>query len=315
MNTTDYDLVEAAIRYLAKHRKRQPELAELAAHIGLSQSHLHRLFSRWAGVTPKRFLEFLTVQHAKKLLDNSKSVLAAAHGSGLTGPGRLHDHFVTVEAVTPGEYRSRGAGLTIRFGTGESPFGPVFVAWTERGLCRVGFLVDGDIAAEKEALRRAWGRASLEGDESMSTALARSIFSAPYEAERRPPDRPCARDQLPTGRLARPAARTSRPGRHLRSSGRSPRQCAGGSGDRERGGQESDRLPHPVPPRDSARRGSSATTPGASPGNTACWRGRRVANPTAAPRRGTGPRRRAARATIPARTSSTPSEPPTPVLA
>ena len=186
MNTTDYDLVEAAIRYLAKHRKRQPELAELAAHIGLSQSHLHRLFSRWAGVTPKRFLEFLTVQHAKKLLDNSKSVLAAAHGSGLTGPSRLHDHFVTVEAVTPGEYRSRGAGLTIRFGTGESPFGPVFVAWTQRGLCRVGFLVDGDIAAEKEALRRAWGRASLEGDESMSTALARSVFSAPYEAERRP---------------------------------------------------------------------------------------------------------------------------------
>ena len=186
MNTNDYDRVEAAIRYLARHRERQPELAELAAHIGLSQSHLHRLFSRWAGVTPKRFLEFLTVQHAKKLLDNSESVLAAAHGSGLTGPGRLHDHFVTVEAVTPGEYRSRGAGLTIRFGTGESPFGPVFVAWTERGLCRVGFVADGDVTDEKEALRRVWERASFEGDETMSMALARSIFSAPYEAERCP---------------------------------------------------------------------------------------------------------------------------------
>ena len=93
MNTTDYDRIEAAIRYLASNRENQPELAELAAHVGLSQSHLHRLFSRWAGVTPKRFLEFLTVQYAKKLLDNSESVLAAAHGSGLTGPGRLHDHF------------------------------------------------------------------------------------------------------------------------------------------------------------------------------------------------------------------------------
>ena len=86
MNTTDYYRVEAAIRYLARHRKSQPELAELAAHIGLSQRHLHRLFSRWAGVTPKRFLEFLTVEHAKRLLDDSNSVLAAAHGSGLSGP-------------------------------------------------------------------------------------------------------------------------------------------------------------------------------------------------------------------------------------
>ena len=186
MNTTDYDRIEAAIRYLAKHRQRQPELAELAAHIGLSQSHLHRLFSRWAGVTPKRFLEFLTVQHAKKLLDSSESVLATAYGSGLSGPGRLHDHFVTVEAVTPGEYRSRGTGLTIRFGTGESPFGPVFVAWTERGVCRVGFVSDGDVSAEKEALRRVWERASLKVDELRATALARSIFSAPFEAESPP---------------------------------------------------------------------------------------------------------------------------------
>ena len=186
MNTTDYYRIEAAIRYLARHRKTQPELAELAAHIGLSQSHLHRLFSRWAGVTPKRFLEFLTVKHAKKLLDNSEPVLAAAHASGLSGPGRLHDHFVTVEAVTPGEYRSRGAGLTIRFGTGESPFGPVFVAWSERGVCRVGFVPDGDVSAEKDALCRAWGRASLEGDDAKATALARSIFSAPFEAESPP---------------------------------------------------------------------------------------------------------------------------------
>ena len=186
MNPTDYDRIEAAIRYLARHRRGQPELAELAAHVGLSRSHLHRLFSHWAGVTPKRFLEFLTVQHAKRLLDSSESVLATAYGSGLSSSGRLHDHFVTVEAVTPGEYRSRGAGLTIRFGAGDSPFGPVFVAWTRRGICRVGFVPNGDVSAEREALRRAWGRASLEDDASTASALARSIFSAPFEAERRP---------------------------------------------------------------------------------------------------------------------------------
>ena len=186
MNTADYDRIEAAIRYLDTNRKRQPDLAELAAHVGLSRSHLHRLFSRWAGVTPKRFLEFLTVQHAKKLLDNSETVLSAAYGSGLSGPGRLHDHFVTVEAVTPGEYRRGGAGLTIRFGTGESPFGPVFVAWTERGVCRVGFADAGGVAAEKEALRRTWRRAALEADNAQARALARTIFSAPFDPDAGP---------------------------------------------------------------------------------------------------------------------------------
>jgi len=204
MNTTGYDRIAAAIRYLTRHRKRQPELAELAAHIGLSQSHLHRLFSRWAGVTPKRFLEFLTVQHAKKLLDGSESVLATAHGSGLSGPGRLHDHFVTVEAVTPGEYRSRGAGLTIRFGTGESPFGPVFVAWTERGVCRVGFVADGGCFRREGGSPPGLGagvarRRRIEGDSTGAVHLLGALRS-----RESPADRPCARDQLSTGRLARP---------------------------------------------------------------------------------------------------------------
>lgn len=178
---TDYDRIESAIRYLDSHRKRQPELGELAAHIGLSPSHLHRLFSRWAGVTPKRFLEFLTVEHARKLLDSSESVLAAAYGSGLSGPGRLHDHFVTVEAVTPGEYRSGGAGLTIRYGTGESPFGPVFLAWTDRGLCRLGFASRQQAEAERETLRRTWRNASLKSDEPRADSLAQTIFESPFD--------------------------------------------------------------------------------------------------------------------------------------
>ena len=183
---TDYDRIEAAIRYIDSHRMRQPGLAELAAHVGLSPSHLHRLFSRWAGVTPKRFLEFLTVRHARELLDNDESVLSAAHGSGLSGPGRLHDHFVAVEAATPGEYRSRGAGMRIAFGTADSPFGPVFVAWTGRGLCRVSFAGARDVAAEKRALRRTWGRALLEVDESRADSIAEAIFSAPFDANAGP---------------------------------------------------------------------------------------------------------------------------------
>ena len=183
---TDYDRIESAIRYLDSHRARQPDLAELAAHVGLSPSHLHRLFSRWAGVTPKRFLEFLTVRHARKLLDNAESVLSAAYGSGLSGPGRLHDHFVAVEAATPGEYRNRGAGLRIGFGTVDSPFGPVFVAWTDRGVCRVSFAGARDVEAEKEALRRTWGRALLEADESRADSLARAIFSAPFDPDAGP---------------------------------------------------------------------------------------------------------------------------------
>lgn len=183
---TDYERIESAIRYLDNHRMRQPDLAELAAHVGLSPSHLHRLFSRWAGVTPKRFLEFLTVRHARRLLDDSESVLSAAWGSGLSGPGRLHDHFVAVEAATPGEYRTRGAGLRIGFGTAASPFGPVFVAWTERGVCRVSFAAARDVEAEQQALRRTWGRAVLEADESRAGALAESIFAAPFDPDAGP---------------------------------------------------------------------------------------------------------------------------------
>ncbi len=186
MNTTDYDRVESAIRYLDGHRARQPDLAELAGHIGLSPGHMHRLFSRWAGVTPKRFLEFLTVRHARRLLDNAESVLSAAYGSGLSGPGRLHDHFVAVEAATPGEYRSRGAGVRLGFGTADSPFGPVFVAWTARGVCRVSFAGARDVDAELNALRRAWGRALPERDEARANTLARAIFSAPFDPDAGP---------------------------------------------------------------------------------------------------------------------------------
>ena len=115
VGSADYELVAQAIRYLEEHAAAQPSLADVAGQLGVSQFHLQRVFTRWAGVSPKRFVQYLTLEHAKRLLDESRPVLDAAYEAGLSGPGRLHDLFVTVEAVTPGEYRA-SEGLTIRYG-------------------------------------------------------------------------------------------------------------------------------------------------------------------------------------------------------
>src|SRR5512134_788901 len=135
----DYLRIEQAIQYLENHYKDQPGLEEVAANIGLSEYHFQRLFTRWAGVSPKRFLQFLTKEGAKELLDQSENLLDTTHQVGLSSLGRLHDLFVTAEAVTPGEYKSRGAGVTIRYGLHASPFGKCLIAVTERGICHLGF--------------------------------------------------------------------------------------------------------------------------------------------------------------------------------
>ena len=120
MPTPDYVRVERAIRYLEANAHRQPSLAEVARHAGLSEFHFQRVFTRWAGVSPKRFLQFLTVDHARALLRDSRSVMDVAFETGLSGPGRLHDLVVSVDAVTPGELKSAGAGLTIQYGEHDS---------------------------------------------------------------------------------------------------------------------------------------------------------------------------------------------------
>ena len=131
----DYLRIEQAITYLEGHFKEQPSLEEVAANIGLSEFHFQRLFTRWAGVSPKRFLQFLTKEGAKDLLNKSENLLDTTHQVGLSSLGRLHDLFVTTEAVSPGEYKSRGEGVTIRYGLHASPFGKCRVAVTERGIC------------------------------------------------------------------------------------------------------------------------------------------------------------------------------------
>jgi AraC family transcriptional regulator of adaptative response/methylated-DNA-[protein]-cysteine methyltransferase len=175
----DYVRIENAIRYLDDNFRRQPSLKDIAEKSGLSESHFQRLFARWVGISPKRFIQFLTKEYAKKLLQDSRSVLDAAFDAGLSGPGRLHDLFVSCEAVTPGEYKTRGEGMTICYGIHPSPFGPCMIAATERGMCGLRFLQAGDEKAPLERLRSAWPNAAVVQNPRRTAPLAARAFSFP----------------------------------------------------------------------------------------------------------------------------------------
>ena len=171
----DYARVEQAIRYLEQNALRQPDLNEVAAHIGLSEYHFQRLFTRWAGISPKRFLQFLTKENAKALLSRT-SVLAAAYEAGLSSPSRLHDLFIQAEAVTPGEYKSRGAGMEIAYGFHPTPFGECLLAVTGRGICFLAF-VDGDRNLPLAELRKDWANAVLTEAPARTAPFVEQIFS------------------------------------------------------------------------------------------------------------------------------------------
>ncbi len=166
----DFARVAAAVRFLSEHRERPPRLAEVAAHVGLSPYHFNRLFRQWAGITPMRFVGVLRAQRALGALRRGASVLAAALDSGLSGPGRLHDLVVTLEAATPGQVRARGAGLEIRWGRCASPFGILTAAATPRGLCHVSF-GDEPGAAAPSRLREQWSRARLRRDDTVAARV------------------------------------------------------------------------------------------------------------------------------------------------
>jgi AraC family transcriptional regulator of adaptative response/methylated-DNA-[protein]-cysteine methyltransferase len=169
---SDYTRVEHAIRFLEQHATEQPSLEEVAARVGLSEFHFQRLFQRWAGVSPKRFLQALTVDQAKRLLERERtSLLETSHAVGLSGPGRLHDLFVRVEAMTPGEYKAGGAGLAIRWGVHPTPFGDALLAVTPRGLCHLAF-VRGPVAREVAEVADRWPGASLVRDPSAGVPYA-----------------------------------------------------------------------------------------------------------------------------------------------
>ena len=172
----DYAVVRGAIAFVCEHWRAQPEIDAIAAAVGVSASELHHLFRRWAAITPKAFLQALTLEHARRLLRDSASVLEAAFEVGLSGPGRLHDLFVTHEAMSPGEWKTGGAGLTMSYGFHPSPFGTALVMTTPRGLAGLAFADPGEEEAALADMKGRWLKADIVEDRPRTAELARRIF-------------------------------------------------------------------------------------------------------------------------------------------
>src|SRR6186713_1048581 len=172
----DYAVVRRAIAYISERWRAQPEVEQVAHAVGVTPDELHHLFRRWAGLTPKAFLQAITLDAARKLLRDSASVLDATYEVGLSGPGRLHDLFVTHEAMSPGEWKSGGDGLTISYGFHPSQFGSALVMATDRGLCGLAFSDLGQERAALDDMRRRWPRANYVEDSARTSAIAARIF-------------------------------------------------------------------------------------------------------------------------------------------
>ena len=175
---SDYQRIAHAIEWLEANAAEQPNLDALAGELSLSPFHCQRLFKRWAGITPKQFLQGVTAGTAKSHLHQRASVLDAALASGLSGPGRLHDHLITVDAATPGEIKHAGAGLTIRYGEADTPFGRAVIASTPRGICHWSFCdADPDTPA-RERLQVEWPQATLIHDDDAQASTVAQVFSS-----------------------------------------------------------------------------------------------------------------------------------------
>lgn len=175
---SDYDRIASAMAYLVDRAIDQPSLEEIAAHVHLSPYHFQRLFCRWAGTTPKRFLQVLTLERGKVLLENSRSLLEVSHELGLSGSSRLHDHFVQLEAVTPGEYKSRGKQVHIEYGVHGTPLGPMFVAVTQRGVCRAEFMDFNSMDELLDNLHNAWPLSSIRESLPSTRHVIDAFFSS-----------------------------------------------------------------------------------------------------------------------------------------
>lgn len=173
---TDYDKIEQAILYLDERAREQPSLADVAAYVGMSESHFQRLFTRWAGISPKRFLQFQTVAHARALLAESRSLLDTTYEAGLSSAGRLHDLFVTIDAVTPGEYKRAGDGLTIQWGVHDTTFGQCLIGTTTRGICGLYFVTESGVPGAYRLLAESWEGARLIENAKATEPLAEQIF-------------------------------------------------------------------------------------------------------------------------------------------
>src|SRR5256885_2015220 len=182
----DYERVANVIRFLDRHHTDQPDLNQLAATVRLSPFHFHRLFSTWAGVTPKDFLQCLTVEHVKELLQDGHNVFDAALDSGLSGPGRLHDLCVTLEAASPGEMKNGGTGMQIDFGFAATPFGEALVAESKRGICHLTFVDVRSRDGARDLLQSEWPNAKLNRNHARITELCAKIFTQLRDGSARP---------------------------------------------------------------------------------------------------------------------------------
>lgn len=171
----DYYRVEQAIRYIADRFPEQPLLEDIAASVHLSPYHFQRMFTRWAGVSPKKFMQYLACQRAKVSLDQRKTLFDTAIDTGLSGTGRLHDLFITIEAMTPGEFKKGGEGLSIQYSVAESVFGQVMVASTERGICNISFLREGQ--SPGEILKKEFPGAGILHDPDTTHLKAMEMFN------------------------------------------------------------------------------------------------------------------------------------------
>jgi AraC family transcriptional regulator of adaptative response/methylated-DNA-[protein]-cysteine methyltransferase len=172
----DYDTVKRTLAFISEHWRDQPSLETISEEVGLSPFHLQRVFTRWAGISPKAFLQALTLDHAKSLLRDSASVLDATYESGLSSPGRLHDLFVTHEGMPPGAYKSKGNGLKISYGFHECPFGRALVMITDMGLCGLGFADAGEESRALADMKSRWPAATYSEEPGATETYARRIF-------------------------------------------------------------------------------------------------------------------------------------------
>lgn len=182
----DYHRIARAIAFMRQNHLNQPNLATVAQHIGLSEYHFQRLFTQWAGISPKRFLQYLTVEYAKSKITQTKSLLDLTLDVRLSSPGRLHDLFVNLEAMSPGEFKAGGAGLQIRYGIHDTPFGTSLIATTARGICNLYFLETTDEQTAAQRLQLTWKNAEIIRDEQATQSLRDLIFNSETLSEQKP---------------------------------------------------------------------------------------------------------------------------------